>query len=274
MKTPLITLLFTFIINILNFAVGQEAQIVIDNSPNSNQPAHDNLLSGAYGEGAEQYNLGYQYLYGKGVKQSNTKAKEWFDLATQSNSPAVRYKIGRLYETGVLYQKDISKAVFHYEFSAEKGDIYAINNLAILYFNGTGIEKDVKKSIALFTRAAKRGNVEAQVNLGLYYLNELQGNYSLETALKWFTEAAKDNNPVALYYLAEYAFAQKNYIKAYDYYLLSAQQSNDNAQLKLAMLFAKGLGTEKNNNTAIDWLTKAAKLGNKKAVAMLQSQGK
>ena len=74
--------------------------------------------------------------------------------------------------------------------------------------------------------------------------------------------------------MAEHAFAEKDYVKAFDYYLISAQQSNNDAQLKLAMLYAKGLGVKKNNNAANIWLTKAAKLGNKKAIAMLQGSGK
>ena len=39
---------------------------------------------------------------------------------------------------------------------------------------------------------------------------------------------------------------------------MSAEQSNADAQLKLAMLFAKGLGVEKNSSTALEWLAKAA----------------
>jgi len=256
-------------------AIAQELKTPIDKNANSNQLATDNMLSRAYGgEGAEQYNLGYHYLYGEGVKQSNSEAKKWFDLAAKSDSPAARYKIGRLYETGVLYQKDIKKAVFHYQFAAKKGDVYAINNLAILYLNGTGITKDVDKGINLFTLAANRGNVEAQVNLGLYYLKAKLEGRSIQNAVKWFTEAAKDNNPVAMFYLAEHAFSEKDYVKAYDYYLISAQQSNDNAQLKLAMLYAKGLGIEKSREQSLRWLEESAKLGNKKAKVILKNMGK
>ncbi len=272
MKISSITLLLTLITatSTSHLTVAQETKTLTDNDANSNQPAYNNILSGAYGEGAGQYNLGYKYLHGKGVVQSNFEAKKWFDLAGKSNNPGVRYKIGRLYETGVLYKKDIIKAVFHYEFASKKGDIYAINNLAILYLKGTGVTKDVDKAITLFTQAAERNSIEAQVNLGLYYLNATPKDHSIKKALKWFTEAAKDNNPVALYYLAEHAFAEKDYVKAYDYYLTSAQQSNDNAQLKLAMLYAKGLGIEKSQAETLRWLKESAKLGNKKAIAMLK----
>jgi TPR repeat protein len=224
------------------------------------------------GEAAQQYNRGYYYLTGTGdVKQSDTEARKWFDLAAKSNVPGVRYKIGRLYETGTLYNQSYTEAVKHYSYAADKGDIYAINNLAILYLNGTGVTKNADKGIRLLTIAAEKGNTEAQINLGLYYLASPQKENNIKNALKWFKEAGKAHNPVALYYLAEHAFAELDYVKAYDYYVMSAQQSHDSAHLKLALLYAKGLGVEKNIGTATDWLTKAAKLGNKKAIGMLQN---
>eukprot|EP00919_Chromeraceae_sp_WS-2016_P023864 GHVR01056614.1.p1 GENE.GHVR01056614.1~~GHVR01056614.1.p1 ORF type:complete len:276 (+),score=25.49 GHVR01056614.1:71-898(+) len=273
------TIPLIIILSVITFtqsnAISQILETPADKIVTTEQTKLDNMLSRAYvGDGAEQYNLGYHYLYGKDVKQSNSEAKKWFDLASKSESPAVRYKIGRLYETGVLYPKDINKAVFHYKFAAEQGEMYAINNLAILYLNGTGVTKDADKAIRLLARAANKGNVEAQVNLGLYYLTSTQGDKNNENALKWFAEAGKAHNPVALYYLAEHAYTAQDYVKAYDYYLMSAEQSNDNAQLKLAMLYAKGLGVEKNTSTALEWLTKAAELGNKRAVRMLNKRGK
>lgn len=242
---------------------------------NKQAPINNMMVKAMGGEAAQQYNKGYYYLTGTGdVKQSNTEARKWFDLAAKSDLPSARYKIGRLYETGTLFQQSYVEAVKHYSYAADKGDIYAINNLAILYLNGTGVSKDVDKGIRLLTQAAERGNTEAQVNLGLYYLTANQDHHNIEKALKWFTEAGKTHNPVALYHLAEHAFAEQDYVKAYDYYLMSAQQSNDRAQLKLAMLFAKGIGIEKNIVTATEWLTKAAKLGNKRAIGMLKKRGK
>ena len=213
MKTHILLLTLSLLTLTQSSAI---AQVLEASTDNNSQTKMDSMLSRAYiGDGVEQYNLGYHYLYGEGVEQSNSEARKWFDLAAKSESPAVRYKIGRLYETGVLYQQDINKAVFHYEFAAERGEIYALNNLAILYLKGTGVTKDVEKGINYLTLSANKGNVEAQVNLGLYYLTS-QEERNIENALKWFSEAAKDHNPIALYYLAEHAYAQQDYVKAYD----------------------------------------------------------
>lgn len=268
MKFTLLTLcLITLLPKVL-------AETNIESANIDEQTANNNKVLNALlgGDAAQQYNKGYYYLTGTGdVKQSQKEAKKWFDLAGKSKTPAVRYKIGRLYETGTLYQQNYVEAIKHYSYAADKGDIYAINNLAILYLNGTGVTKDITKGITLFSKAAERGNVEAQVNLGLYYLSTIKESNNLNKALKWFTEAAKDNNPVALYYLAEHAFAEKDYVKAYDYYLASAEQSNDKAQLKLAMLYGKGLGIEKNQEKSLRWLEESAKLGNEKAKVFLNN---
>jgi TPR repeat protein len=237
----------------------------------NNEVSTDSILTAAMGgEGIQQYNTGYNYLTGTGdVQQSDKKAKYWFDLAAQSNIAGVRYKIGRLFETGTLYKQSYTKAVMHYNYAAGRGDVYAINNLAILYLNGTGVTQDINKGIGLLTQAAEKANVEAQVNLGLYYLSTKSDEDSLKNALQWFTEAAKANNPEALFYLAEHAFAEQDYVKAYDYYLHSAQQSNSNAQLKLAMLYGKGLGIDKDHEQSVKWLKESAKLGNQQAIAIL-----
>jgi len=258
-----------------NKVVAQELKPAVDKNVNSSITPTQDMISQAYGgEGSQQYNLGYHYLHGKGVKQSNDEAKKWFDLAAKSNSPAARYKIGRLYETGVFYKKDIDKAVYHYEFAAKKGEVYALNNLAILYLTGEGVAQDIDKGISFAKKAASRGNAEAQVNLGLVYLNGTGVTIDRVQALNWFEEAAKDTHPVALYYLAEHAFAEKDYVRAYNYYLTSAEQSNANAQLKLAMLYGKGIGTEKDHEKSLKWLKEAAKLGNKKAIFMLKRMEK
>jgi TPR repeat protein len=275
MKTNIVILLALIGLSLPSITNAQALQTPLEESETSH-PQSKSMLSQMFGgDEVEQYNKGYYYLTGTNdVKQSNSEAKKWFELAAKTNVAAVRYKIGLLYETGTLYQQSYTQAAKHYKFAAASGDNLAKNNLAILYLNGEGVTQDVAKAIALFTAVAESGFVEAQVNLGLYYLNAKQEAHNSEKALKWFTEAEKDNHPVALYYLAEHAFAEKDYVKAYDYYLMSAKQSNNNAQLKLAMLYAKGLGIEKNSITATNWLTKAAKLGNKKAIAMLGYRNK
>jgi TPR repeat protein len=269
-KNIIIFLALAVCLFIFTVANAQSIEIPMARDTHSQLPMDKMLADTFGGEGVEYYNKGYHYLYGKGVTQSSTEARRWFDLAAKSNSPAARYKIGRLYETGTFYNKDIEKAIFHYEFSAQKGDVYALNNLGILYLTGKGVKQDTNKGLSFMRRAAATGNTEAQVNLGLIYLNGTGVKTNKKNALEWFKEAGRTNNPEALFYLAEHAFAEQDYVQAYDYYLHSAQQSNSNAQLKLAMLYGKGLGINKDHEQSVKWLKESAKLENEQAIAILK----
>lgn len=240
--------------------------------PNVNQQSMDTVLSDTFGGvGVEYYNKGYHYLYGKGVKQSDEQARKWFDLAAKSESPAVRYKIGRLYETGVFYQQDINKAVFHYEFAASKGDSYALNNLAILYLTGQGVDQNIEKGIGFAKQAAKKGNAQAQVNLGLVYLNGTGVGVDKLEALRWFNQAAQQHNTDGLYYVAQYHLSKNEFLEAFEFLNEAANLEHADSQLKLAMLYDKGLGVDKDRAKSLLWLNKAAELGNKKAIKILQS---
>ena len=109
MKTLYALLLF----NLQALALEQGVEIPFKEQNPEVKVKVNGILSQAYGgDAVEYYNLGYNYLYGKeGFKQSNSEARKWFDLAAKSNIPAVRYKIGLLYETGTLYEKNYNEAV-------------------------------------------------------------------------------------------------------------------------------------------------------------------
>jgi len=148
-----------------------------------------------------------------------------------------------------------------------------LNNLAILYLQGEGVIRDVDKGVSFAKKAALRGNAEAQVNLGLVYLNGTGVPIDKRQALKWFKQAAKQKNTEALYYVAQYHLSNKEFLAAFDYLNKAANLEHSNAQLKLAMLYDKGLGTEKNHTQSLIWLNESAKLGNKKAIDILKRMG-
>lgn len=278
MKTNMINnvyigLTFAALIAVQSDAIAQSTEIPMAKmETNINQQSMDTMLSDTFGGvGVEYYNKGYHYLYGKGVKQSNELAGKWFDLAAKSESPAVRYKIGRLYETGVFYQQDINQAVFHYEFAASKGDVYALNNLAILYLTGQGVEQNIEKGIEFAKQAAIKGNAQAQVNLGLVYLNGTGVDVDKLEALRWFNQAAQQHNTDALYYVAQYHLSKKEFLEAFEFLNEAAKLDHADSQLKLAMLYDKGFGVEKDREQSLIWLNKSAELGNKKAITILKS---
>lgn len=62
------------------------------------------------------------------------------------------------------------------------------------------------------------------------------------------------------------AFQQRDYKKALEVWTELAEQGDESAQINLANMYAKGLGTKKDRAQAIKWLEKAADQGNLEAM--------
>ena len=126
------------------------------------------------GDAAAQYNLGYMYSKGEGVRQDDAKAVEW-------------------------YQK-----------AANQGDANAQTNLGVMYINGEGVQQDDAKAVEWFTKAANQGFSSAQTNLGLMYSSGQGVKKNLITAKEWFRKSCDngDQNGCEKYqitHLLEYA---------------------------------------------------------------------
>ena len=93
------------------------------------------------GKGLAQYNLAHLYQHGYVVKQDKAQALYWYKKAALSDAASVRYKIGRLFETGQIFAKDLNQAFIHYKYSGEHGDPYGETNLALMYIQGKGTQK-------------------------------------------------------------------------------------------------------------------------------------
>lgn len=113
---------------------------------------HDKALA-IKGDRVGQYNLGWAYSNGRGVKQDFKEGVKWYRKA------------------------------------AEQGDAAAQYNLGVMYSKGRGVEKDDKEAVKWFRKAAEQGHARAQYNLGAAYRN---GDGALEdnvTAYAWYNIA-------------------------------------------------------------------------------------
>lgn len=221
------------------------------------------------GISSEQYNLAFAYQHGHGISQNSEKAKHWYLKAANSPHANVRYKVGRLFETGKVFDKDFNKAIELYTYAANKGDPYAQNNLGLLYLSGKGVKQSVEKAILWFEKAADLAVVNAYVNLALVYQ---QNKESYDKSIHWWQKAAEEDYPEAYFQLGQYHYWKNDYHEAFNYFMKGAEINHANAQLKLAMLYEKGIGTEKNRERSLLWLNRSAKLGNKQAIAVLKNR--
>ena len=112
------------------------------------------------------YNLAHNYHHGTYSAVDLVKAKSWYDKAAVTNSPTVRYKIGRMYEVGAIFDKNLATAVEHYTFAADAGDINAQANLGAIYLSD---KSTLQQGINWSEKAAEQNSVQAQVNLAMAY---------------------------------------------------------------------------------------------------------
>lgn len=224
-------------------------------------------LTAGLGDPIDIYNLAHNYHHGTYSDIDLKKAKLWYTKAASTAVPAIRYKIGRMYELGIIFEKNREQALSHYQFAAEGGDISAQTNLGAIYLSE---KNNLAKGIHWSKKAAENDSVEAQVNLAVTYQRGLTGKTDVEKAIYWFKAAAAKNNAFSQHQLGLYYYGIKEYNEAFYWFDLASELQNDNAMLYLSMMFDKGLGTEKNRERAITLLKAAAGLENPKAKALLK----
>jgi TPR repeat protein len=184
--------------------------------------------------------LASRYRDGVGVKQSDKKTIELFEMAAKRGNASAQYHLGLYYDQGLRGLTQSSKNAFeYYTLAAEQGYADAQCNLGSMYVRGDGVAQSDKKAIELYEMAAKRGNASSQHNLGTCYNHGLHG----------VTQSSE---------------------KAIEYYTLAAEQGSPEAQSNLGNIYYLGKGIETSYSKAREWWTKAAAQGIEQAIQNLK----
>ena len=126
-------------------------------------------------------NLGWAYLYGKGVNMDKEKAFYYFQIAANLDNPFAIYNLGNLYESGIK-----TRIGTHYEYYRTyktepdySGDIFVRSGWnGIGYYKDykhkvvdyrTYLNKDLNKAIELWKKAAELGYGPAKEKLQQIY---------------------------------------------------------------------------------------------------------
>jgi TPR repeat protein len=106
--------------------------------------------------------LAERYREGEGVKQSDKKAIELYEMAAKRGNATAQYNLGLCYRQGShgLTQSS-TKAIEYYTLAAEQGHANAQSNLGVMYASGDGIETSYSKARELWTKAALQGHENA-----------------------------------------------------------------------------------------------------------------
>lgn len=160
----------------------------------------------------------------------------------------------------------------------------------LIYDKNSKLE-DFQKAEQLLLSESQNGNVLAIHDLGKLYSTDKLGEKDLEKLQRNYTEALKgflEIEPTAsnLKSYVQYRIGkmycyglgtEKNYTKAFDWFLKSAKENNKFAQFSLANLYYYGNGVEKDLSQAFLWYQKSATHGQpyaSYAVAQMNSKGK
>ena len=109
-----------------------------------------------------QFNLGWMYNFGKGVKRSYSIAAKWYHLAADQGHADAQYNLALMYEKGLGVTRDYKAAVVLYKKAVEQGYTKAHYNLGKMYADGKGVARDYKAANKWFRLAAEQGNASAQ----------------------------------------------------------------------------------------------------------------
>ena len=144
--------------------------------------------------------LAGRYISGTGVKQSDKKAIELYEMAAKRGDAGAQYNLGLFYDQGMHGLTQSSKrAIEYYTLATEQGHAKAQCNLGTMYNIGCrGVNKDEKRAIEFYTLAAEQGLVQAQFNLGAMYFNGQAEEHSYSKARKWLTKAAAQGHERAI----------------------------------------------------------------------------
>ena len=232
---------FGFIIKPISNLFGSNEKITEVAEGEKESPFDKSVRQAGEGSLEDQMNLGYMYLYGA---------------------------------NGV--EPDVAKAFKYYEMAAEQKDPIALNNLGSLYFSGIGTKKNYEKALSLFSQASDLGNDNASLNLAFIYLTgSAKDPVRNKKAFDLFEKSQKAGNKIAEFMLG-YAYykgfvTDVNYAEAYKYIKDAAngKAQIDEAQLVLADLYTKGIGTVQNYTSAVKSYRAAVNQGNMEAILKL-----
>lgn len=174
---------------------------------------------------------------------------------------------------GINIEKNEAAGVRLLEQAHVQGHKSAAVELAACYYYGDGVERNYDTAYRLLRENQTSTNKKAQFLLGRCYYHGLGTAQDYDRAFRHFKRAAELGHGAAKDYLGDCYHlgngTDVDYVQAVKWYHDAADNHNiSSAANNLAFLYHQGLGVEKNEKTAVDYWTIAAKGGN--AVAKQQ----
>ncbi|MHC5200775.1 tetratricopeptide repeat protein [Myroides sp. LJL119] len=219
-----------------------------------------------FGSDYARVELASVYLRLEENQQNIANALELLQQALDNQYWYAAYRLGVIYEDGLLGEPDMQKAFSYYELAGSKDIPEAVYQTA--RFNRYGIAAQADEVLALnqFHKALELGYVDANVDIALAYEEGTCGlEISIPTALNYMLQAAEVGIAYAQYKVGYYyLYGDKELASDVDkgiYWLeLAIEQGSALAMLTLGDFYLYGYGSEQNYDKAFAYYKKAEEL--------------
>ncbi len=217
------------------------------------------------GHAQAQYSLGYCYLRGEGVAQSDQDAAAWMTLSADQGYLFAQDTLADFYNEGTGVEQSSTEAFKWRYVAAEQGFVLAQTAVGVCHFEGNGVPQSHEKAVEWYRLAAEQSYCEAQYLLGGCYREGNGVNADEFQAFHWFKLAADQGYPPAQFRVGmcycNGEGIEMNDNEAFQWFRLAAQNEDPDAAYLLGACYASGLGVDLDLQAAAMWYRRAAEQG-------------
>lgn len=148
------------------------------------------------------------------------EAYKYLKVASDAGHAGALYTIGSMYLRGFIGsdEKRYGVAYEYFLCASQKGNVAALNSLGLMYLNGYYVEKDKEKARELFLESSSKDCVYACNNLGKMF----EGEKNYDKAFSYYLKSALLGESWACNAVAEWYrvgnHVKKDMVEAYHYY--------------------------------------------------------
>lgn len=200
--------------------------------------------------------LAFRLMEGKGIPADTIKAIRLFEIAANAGDAKAQSNLGYLLVNGIGVEAQPEKGAYWLELASEAGITRAQSMLGDLYRDGVGVARDSLQAEAHYRAAFEHGLADAGVKLADLLqtkINSMPDEEKLPQALYFYTHNAFSP---AFEILTSLENAPDTIIRAHTFAVMGDA-------------YARQRGVAYNYDKSIDYLYKAALLGNPSASFMI-----
>jgi|GEM_PF-2810560 len=176
-------------------------------------------------------------------------------LALVENNKDAQYLLAKKYLEKKENAKNIDQGVRWLAALYEQGDIRGEDILLDTYSKHEKYKSPEKEELILQKKIERKEN-GANKKYAFFLLAKNTEDADNQSII--LLEALQDKDTEVFTKLAEIYFRRGNTVKAFEIYLAAADMGSKEAQARVGIFYRDGVGTERNNKKAIDWMGKAA----------------